>query len=97
MQNRKRDTDVQNRLLDSVGEGEGGMFRENSIETSKLSRVKQITSPGWIHETSARTWCTGKTQRDGMEREVGGGIGMGNACKSMADSCQCMGKTTTIL
>ena len=25
MQNRKRDTDVQNRLLDSVG-GEGGMF-----------------------------------------------------------------------
>ena len=34
MQNRKRDTDVQNRLLDSVGEGEGGMFRENSIEAS---------------------------------------------------------------
>ena len=32
MQNRKRDTDVQNRLLDSVGEGEGGMFREISIE-----------------------------------------------------------------
>ena len=26
MQNRKRDTDVQNRLLNSVGEGEGGMF-----------------------------------------------------------------------
>ena len=50
MQNRKRDTDVQNRLLDSVG-GEGGMFRENSIETSILSRVKQITSPGWMHET----------------------------------------------
>ena len=31
MQNRKRDTDVQNRLLDSVGEGEGGMFRENGM------------------------------------------------------------------
>ena len=28
---RKRDTDVQNRLLDSVGEGEGGIFRENSM------------------------------------------------------------------
>ena len=27
-----------------------------------------------------------------MEREVGGGIGMGNTCKSMADSCQCMAK-----
>ena len=82
MQNRKRDSDVQNRLLDSVGEGEGGML--------------QITSPGWMHETSARDWCTGKTQRDGMGREVGGEIGMGNTCKSMADSCQCMAKTTTI-
>ena len=97
MQNRKRDTDVQNRLLDSVGEGEGGMFREISIETCILSRVKQITSPGWIHETSAQAWCTGKTQRDRVEREVRGGIGMGSTCKSMADSCQCMTKTTTIL
>ena len=96
MQNRKRDTDVQNRLLDSVGEGEGGMFQENIIETCILSRVKQITSPGWMHETSAQAWCTGKIQRDRVEREVGGGIGMGNTCKSMADSCQCTTKTTTI-
>ena len=76
--------------LDSVGEDEGGMFQI-------LSRVKQITSPGWMRETSARTWCTGKTQRNRVEREVGGGIGMGNTCISMADSCQCMTKTTTIL
>ena len=97
MQNRKRDTDVYNSLLDSVGEGEGGMIWENSIETCILSSVKQITSPGRMHETSAQGWCTGKTQRDGMGREVGGGIRMGNTCKSMADSCQCMAKTTTIL
>ena len=97
MQNRKRDTDVQNRLLDSAGEGEGGMFQENSIEACILSRVKQITSPGWMHETSALTWCNGKTQRNQAEREVGGGIGMGNTCKTVADSCQCMTKTTTIL
>ena len=64
--------------------------------TCILSRVKQITSPGWMHETSARTWCTGKTQRDRVEREVGGGIRMGNTCKSMADSFQCMTKPTTI-
>ena len=44
-----------------------------------------------------RTWCTGKSQRDQVEREVGGGIGMGNTCKSMANSCQCMTKSTTIL
>ena len=97
MQNRKRDTDVQNRILDSVGEGEGGMFRENSIETYILSRLKQITSPGWMHETSVWAWCTGKTQRNRVEREVGGGIRMRNTCKSMADSGQCMTKTTTIL
>ena len=81
----------------TVGEGKGGMFRENSMETCILSRVKQITSPGWMYETSARAWYTGKTQRDRVEMEVGGGIGMGNTCKSMADSCQCTAKTTTIL
>ena len=77
MQNRKRDTDAQNRLLDSVGEGECVMFQENSIKTCILSRVKHITSPGWMHETNAQTWCTGKTQRDRVEREVGGGSGWG--------------------
>ena len=95
MQNRKRDTDLQNSLLDSVGEGEGGMFQENSIETCILSRVEQITSPGWMHETSARTWCNGKTQRERVERQVGGGIRMGNTCKPMAVSFQCMTKSTT--
>ena len=31
-----------------------------------------------------------------MEREVGGGTGMGNTCKPMAVSFQCMTKSTTI-
>ena len=61
----------------SLPSSEGGMFWENSIETCILSRVKQITSPGWMHETSAQGWCTGKTQRDGMGREAEGEIGMG--------------------
>ena len=56
--------------MDSVGEGEGGM-----IERIALKHVYyqgwNITSSGWIHETSAQGWCTGMTQRDGMEREVG--------------------------
>ena len=49
MQNRKKKkkTHLYNSLLDSVGEGDGGMFQENSIETCILSRVRQITSPGW--------------------------------------------------
>ena len=37
-----------------MGEGKGGMFREISIKTCILSSVKQIGSPGWMHETSAR-------------------------------------------
>ena len=51
MQDSKRDTDVKNRLLDSVGEGEGGMIWENSSETCILSYVKYITSPSLVHET----------------------------------------------
>ena len=31
-------TDLYNSLLDSVGEGEGGMVQENSIKTCILSR-----------------------------------------------------------
>ena len=58
--------------------------------------IKTLQKMG-IDETSAQGWYTGRTQRDGMGREVGGGIRMGNTCKSMADSCQCMAKTTTIL
>ena len=42
-----------------------------------LSIVKQITSSGWMHETSAQAWCTGKTQRNRVERKVGGGSGWG--------------------
>ena len=45
----------------------------------------------------AQGWCTGMTLRDGMGSEVGGGLRMGNTCTPMADSCQCMAKTTTIL
>ena len=51
MRDSKRDTGVKNRLLDSVGEGKGGKIWENSIETCIWSYVKQITSPGLMHET----------------------------------------------
>ena len=51
MQDSKRDTDVKNSLLDSVGEGEGGMVWENDVETCILSYVKRIASPGSMHDT----------------------------------------------
>ena len=50
MRDSKRDTDVQNSLLDSVGEGEGGMIWENVIETCIISYMKRIASPGSMHD-----------------------------------------------
>ena len=51
MRDSKRDTDVKNSLLDTVGEGEGGMIWEGSIETCTLSYVKWIAGPGSMPET----------------------------------------------
>ena len=38
MRDSKRDTDVQNSLMDSVGEGEGGKIWENGIEKKKKEK-----------------------------------------------------------
>ena len=46
----KRDMDVKKRLLHYVGEGEGGMIWENSIETCSLPYVKQMTSASSMHK-----------------------------------------------
>ena len=76
MRDSKRDTDVQNSLLDSVGEGEGGMIWENGIETCIISYVKRITSPGSMHDTG----CSGLVYWDdpeGWDGEGGGGSGWG--------------------
>ena len=72
--------------MDSVGEGEGGKIWENGIETCKISCMKRIASPGSMHDPPAWGWCTGTTQRDGMGREEGGGLRMGNTCIPVADS-----------
>ena len=73
MRDSKRDTDVKNRLLDSVGEGEGGMIWENSIETCILPYVKQVASPGLMHETG----CSRPVPWDDPEGWDGEGGGRG--------------------
>ena len=90
MRDSKRDTDVKNRLLDSVGEGEGGMIWENSTETCIFHIHMWNRSPVQCQRMrqGAQGWCTGVTLRDGMWREVGRGFRMGNPCTPMADSCQ---------
>ena len=92
MRESKRDTDVYNSLLDSVGDGEGGMIWENGIETCIISYMTRmlVQVPCMIQD--AWGWCTGMTQRDGMGREVGVGFRIGNSCTPVVDSCQCMAK-----
>ena len=64
MRDSKRDTRVQNGLLDSVGEGEGGMIWENGTETCILSGKKRITSLCSIQNTG----CLGLVHGDNPER-----------------------------
>ena len=59
-----------------------------------LSIVKQIASPGLMHETG----CSGLVHWDDSEGWDGeeGGRWVQNG-DHMADSCECVAKTTTIL
>ena len=82
MRDSKRDTDVLNSLLDSVGEGEGGMIWENGTETCKISYVKQIANPGLMHDTG----CSGLVHWDDPE---GGGRWEG---VQDGEHSQCMAK-----
>ena len=86
----RRDTDVWNGLLDSEGEGEGGMIWKNDIETCILSCKKWIASLCSIQDTG----CLGLVRGDDPERwyGVGGEFRIGNSCTHVADSCQCMEK-----
>ena len=36
-------------------------MKEQTRNTEVQINEEEIGSPGWMHETSARTWCTGKT------------------------------------
>ena len=47
-----------------MGKGEGGMIRENGIETCIIPYMKQIASPGLMHDTG----CLGLVHWDDPER-----------------------------
>ena len=87
MQDSKRDTDVWNSLLDSVGEGEGRMIWENGIETCILPCKKRIASLGSMHDTE----CLGLVHWDdpeGWYRDGGGrGVQDGEHVYTVVDSC----------
>ena len=95
MRDSKTDTDVYINLLDSVGKGEGGMISEKCIKTCVLSYVKQISSPGSMHETG----CSGLVHWDdpeGWDREEGGrGVQDGEHMYTRGRFMSSMAKTTT--
>ena len=70
----KRYTDVQKRILDSVGEGEGRMIWETGVETCIISYKKGIASLGSMQDTG----CLGLVHWDDPERwyREGGGRGV---------------------
>ena len=72
MHNRKRDTDVHNRLLDSVGEGKGGMFWENSMCIIYSETDHQPRLDAWDKRSDLVHW----EDLEGAGGE-GGGIGDG--------------------
>ena len=83
--------------MDSVGEAEGGMIWENDIETCIISYVKQIASPGLMHDTG----CSGLVHWDdpeGWYREIGGrGVQAGEHVYTRGGFMLMYGKTNTIL
>ena len=95
MRDSKTDTDIKNRLSDTVGEGKGGMIWEKSVKHvyyhmwNRSSVQVRYMKQGTQSQGSGTTWGIGE----------GGGSGVqdGGHMNTMADSCQCMAKTTTIL
>ena len=79
------------------GEGEGGMIWENGIEICIMSYMKQIASPGSMHDTG----CLGLVHWDNPEGWYGEGGGRG--VQDGEHMCTCggfmlmYGKTNTIL
>ena len=78
-----------------MGEGKGGMIWGNGTEMCIISYMKQIASPGSIQD--AQGWCTGMTWKDGMGREVGGGVQDGEHVYTCGGFMLMCGSTNTIL
>ena len=97
MQDSKKDTDVYSGLLDSEGEGAGGMIWENGIETCILSCKKRIASLCPMQDTG----CLGLVHRDDPERcyKEGGGRGdhVWERMYTRGGFMSMYGKTNTVL
>ena len=75
LQGSNRDTDIQNRLVDTVGKGEGGMNWENSMETDiticKIDSKWELVV--WYRELNP-LFCDKLEGKDGREVPEGGDV-----------------------
>ena len=80
-----------------MGEGEGGMIWESGIETCIISYMKQIASPGSMHDTG----CLGLVHGDDPEGWYGEGsrrgVQDGEHVYTYGRFILMYGKTNTIL
>ena len=95
MQDSKRPK-CKEQTLDYVTEGEDGMIWEKSIEMCILPYVKQMTSRSLMHEAGHSKLVLWDNPEGRGGEGGGGGSGWGDTCIPMADSCQCMAKTTIL-
>ena len=51
------ETDIENKLVDPVGEGESRTTGESSIDVDTPLRVKQIASGKLLYNTGSPAWC----------------------------------------
>ena len=83
--------------MDSVGEREGGMIWENGIEIRIISYMKQVASPGLMHDTG----CLGLVHWDNPEGWYGEGGGRkvqdGEYMYTCGGFISIFGKTNAIL
>ena len=83
--------------MDSAGEGEGGEIWENGIETCIISYMKQIASPGLMHNTG----CLGLVHWDDPEGWYGEGgrrrVQVGEHMYTCGGFILIFGKTNTVM
>ena len=81
-----------NGLLDSEGEGEGGIFGRMALKHVYYHVRNEVPVYVRYRIQDAWGWCMGMIQRDNMGWEVGGGFRIGSLYTPVVDSCQCMEK-----
>ena len=87
MQGSKGDTDIKNRLVATVGQGEGGRIWENSSEACTFPYAKQTASGSSVYDVGTQSWCSVATWRMGWAGS-GGEVQEGvDTWMPVADSC----------